>query len=119
VITIDNDGFVAACGQKNEPGRKLDAGKPRTDLLPADALLGVAAVLEYGERKYAARNWEKGMSWGRLVGASLRHLFAWMSGHDTDAESGHHHLAHLGCCALMLYALVLRKVGADDRAVAP
>lgn len=96
-------------------GVKYDGEKPTTDLLPFDALLGVADVLRYGKAKYAARNWEKGMAWGRLLGAGLRHSFAWASGQDKDPESGLHHLAHACCCFLMLYALVLRKVGVDDR----
>ncbi len=105
-------------------GVKLDAGKPRADLLPADALLEVAAVLDYGAKKYAARNWEKGMAWGRLSGALLRHLFAWMGGEERDPESGLRHLAHAACCALMLQALTLRAVGTkalsnDDRGVSP
>lgn len=100
-------------------GVKADAGKPCVDLLPFDALEEVGKVLEYGKRKYAARNWELGMSWGRMLGACLRHLFAWARGVEVDAESGLHHLSHAACCALMLLALVLRKVGTDDRAVAP
>lgn len=98
-------------------GVKLDAGKPRWDLLPFDFLDDVAAVLEYGERKYAARNWELGMAWGRLLGAALRHLAAWARGTNTDAESGLPHLAHAACCVLMLGALVKRSTGTDDRFV--
>ena len=96
-------------------GVKSDTGKARTDLLPADALLEVAGVLDYGAKKYAARNWEKGMACGRLTGAALRHLIAWMGGEDVDPESGHRHLAHFACCALMLCALTKRGVGEDDR----
>jgi hypothetical protein len=98
-------------------GRKDDGEKARWDLLPFDALNDVAEVLKYGAKKYAARNWEKGMAWGRLLGAMLRHASAWARGIDVDPESGHHHLAHAACCALMLLALVRRGVGADDRLV--
>lgn len=109
------DGKHALKEGKSE-GIKLDTGKPTTDLLPFDALLGVADVLEYGRRKYNARNWELGMAWGRLLGAMLRHTFAWAMGQEVDPESGKAHLAHASCCCLMLYALTLRKVGVDDRA---
>lgn len=98
---------------------KLDVGKARVDLIPADALLGAGAGFAYGERKYSARNWEKGMAWGRLVGSLLRHLFAWMAGEDVDPESGLHHLDHMTCCALMLSASVKRGIGVDDRKAAP
>lgn len=96
-------------------GIKHDAGKPATDLLPFDAIEDVARVLEYGRKKYSARNWELGMAWGRLLGASLRHLFAWARGVEIDEESGLPHLAHASCSVLMLAALVKRRVGTDDR----
>jgi hypothetical protein len=109
-------------------GLKFDDGKPRMDLLPMDALEAVAMVLRYGatekvrpdgQRGYGDRNWEKGLAWGRLAGAALRHLGAWMRGVELDAESGLPHLHHFGCCALMLIALVLRKKGEDTRGVTP
>lgn len=61
------------------------------------------------------RNWEKGIDWGRLLGAALRHLAAWANGIEVDEESGHPHLAHAACCVLMLLALVKRGQGDDDR----
>jgi hypothetical protein len=98
-----------------EGGKKLDDGKPRWDLLPFDAVNDVAVVLDYGARKYAARNWEKGLRHGRLLAAALRHLGAWGMGRDLDDESGLPHLAHAACCVLMLLALHRRQVGEDDR----
>ena len=94
---------------------KHDEEKPRTDLLPTDALMAVADTFSYGAKKYSDRNWEKGMAWGRLSGALLRHVFLWMGGQDVDKESGKSHLAHAACCSLMLLALVLRNKGTDDR----
>lgn len=95
--------------------QKFDTGKPRTDLIPPDALLEVASVFGYGAEKYAARNWELGMSWSRLYGASLRHLFAWASGENRDQESQHLTLAHAACTILMLLATTQRGIGTDDR----
>lgn len=100
-------------------GVKHDGGKPRLDLLPFDALEEVGKVLDYGAKKYAPHNWAKGMAWGRMLAACLRHLAAWARGVEVDPESGLHHLSHAACCALMLLALVLRKAGTDDRAVSP
>ena len=105
-------------GPLDGAGVKYDTGKPRWDLLPPDALDDVARVLSYGADKYAARNWEKGMDWGRLSAALQRHLAAFSMGEDIDPESGLHHLAHMSCCALMLHALFLRGDGTDDRSFA-
>lgn len=96
-------------------GVKFDGDKARMDLLPMDSLLGVGAVLGYGAKKYAPRNWEKGMAWGRLLGAAMRHLGAWALGQNNDSESGLPHLDHAACCILMLRALTSRNVGTDDR----
>lgn len=96
-------------------GRKDDDGKPRLDLLPGDAMLVVGRVLTLGAAIYGARNWELGMSWGRLSGAALRHIFAWMRGEDADPTSGEPHLAHAAASILMLLALTLRAHGRDDR----
>src|SRR3990167_2452104 len=73
-------------------GRKDDDNKPRFDLLPFDALRAVATVLTFGAAKYEDRNWEKGMKWGRLAAATLRHIGSWMCGYDYDEESKLHHL---------------------------
>jgi hypothetical protein len=95
-------------------GKKNDQGKPRTELLPYDALLAVSEVLTSGAAKYDDRNWEKGMAWSRLFGALLRHLFAWGLGSRKDDETGKSHLAHAACGVLMLLTYEIRGSGADD-----
>ncbi len=57
-------------------GVKHDQGKPRMDLLDADASEGLAAVLTFGANKYAAYNWRGGLQYSRLIAALLRHLMA-------------------------------------------
>lgn len=76
-----------------------------------------------------ARNWEKGMSWGRVFGALMRHLWCWWGGKgpttksflfgDLDDETGYSHLWHAGCCIAFLIAYEERGVGEDDRLKAP
>lgn len=102
-------------GQKDEPGRKDDAGKPRLDLIAPEFLFQIAQVLEFGARKYDERNWEKGMSWGRCFGALMRHLWAWWGGEKNDPETGLPHLAHASCCVMFLAAYEKRGIGTDDR----
>ena len=98
-----------------DEGRKDDADKLPWDLLPADAVEEIVKVLDFGARKYAARNWEKGMRWGRPFAALMRHMWAWWGGEDKDPETGLSHLAHAGCCVLFMIAFEKRGVGTDDR----
>ncbi len=102
--------------KNNTPGgRKDDQDKPRMDLLPPELLEEVSKVLAFGARKYEPRNWEKGMDWGRVHGAALRHLTAWSKGEDTDPETGLSHLAHAACNLAFLIAYEKRNVGVDSR----
>ena len=96
---------------------KQDDKQPTPELLPFAALVEVSEVLAYGARKYAPGNWRKGLLWSRLLGAALRHLFAWGAGEAKDPETGRNHLAHAACCILFL--LEYEQVGGyahlDDR----
>lgn len=98
-----------------DEGKKADDGKLPYDLLPSDAIEEIVKVLDFGAKKYAAHNWCKGMRWGRVFAAMMRHGWAWWRGEDKDPETGLSHLAHLGCCCLFLLAFEKRGVGTDDR----
>jgi hypothetical protein len=96
-------------------GIKNDADKPRFDLMPPKSLEQIAAVYTYGASKYAPRNWEKGMDWSRVYGATQRHLNSFWAGQDLDEESTLEHLAHaaFGILALLEYARTHPEL--DDR----
>ena len=96
-------------------GVKHDAGKPRLDLLPAEALVEIGAVLGAGAEKYAPHNWRKGFAYSRLIAAALRHIFAWVGGEDKDPETGRSHLAHAACCLMFLITFEQTCTGTDDR----
>ena len=124
VVQFDNDGYMEPFSEDGLSlqlaGRKDDQGKLRYDLAPFDAIDEIVKVLNFGAKKYADRNWEKGMNWSRPYGALLRHMSAWFmskvtSKSDKDEETGLSHLAHAGCCVLFLLAYELRGVGQDDR----
>ena len=100
---------------KNEPGLRYDAGKPRYDLIPPEALEALAHVYTKGAEKYADRNWEKGMTWGRCFRAMISHAIAWWAGETFDKELGCHHLAMAAWNAFALLTYQLREVGTDDR----
>lgn len=108
----------AASGQqKAEPAWKQDGDKPRMDLIAPEFLFGTAEVLRFGAAKYAERNWEKGMSWGRVFGALMRHLWKWWGGEAKDQETGFSHLHHAACCLMFLVAYEERSAGTDDRKI--
>lgn len=104
---------------------KNDSDKTRIELFPGDALFAISDILTFGAKKYAARNWELGMSWGRVYGALMRHMWAWWQGKgptnenfvfgELDPESQRSHLWHAGCCMVFLISYEMRKVGTDDR----
>lgn len=96
-------------------GVKFDGDKLRYDLIPPELLHETALVLTYGAVKYAPRNWEKGMKWGRCFGALMRHMWAWWRGQDRDPETGFSHLSHAACCIAFLIAYEHRCIGEDDR----
>ncbi len=96
-------------------GVKLDTNKDPWHLAPFDAITAIVKVLAFGAKKYAPRNWEKGMDWSRLYSALMRHLVAWWSGEKADSDTGYSHLWHAGCCILFLIAYEIRGIGKDDR----
>lgn len=97
-------------------GVKMDAGKLRWSLLPWDAVEEVVRVLMFGAQKYADRNWEQGMDYGRLFDADMRHRIGWwQKGENAAEDSKIHQLAHAACDTLFLLAYELRERGKDDR----
>lgn len=96
-------------------GVKHDQEKNRLELIPPELLFAVGDILTFGARKYADRNWEKGMKWGRVFGALMRHLWSWWKKDGIDAETGKSHLWHAACCIAFLITYEQRKIGEDDR----
>ena len=101
------------------PGTKHDAGKLPLDLLDPVALDGIAAVLAFGAKKYAAHNWRGGISYSRLLSALLRHSFAILRGEYIDPESGLPHIDHVGCCWMFLSNMMKTRPDLDDLYKAP
>lgn len=99
-------------------GLRFDQGKERVDLIPADALMELGRVYGAGAKKYAERNWERGMPWSKCLGPLMRHLFKWMNGEKIDSEDGQLHIAKVAWNAIALLTYELRKIGKDDRALA-
>lgn len=100
---------------KNDSGSKFDTDKSRCDLMSTEAILGTAAVLGYGAKKYGANNWRKGLSWSRLISSTMRHFLAFMSGEDLDKETGLPHIDHVATNIMFLQEFYRTRKDLDDR----
>lgn len=80
--------------------RGTDANNTRYDLISPVGLRRLAETYAEGAKKYAPRNWEKGMPVGDTLNHVLKHLNQWMTGDATED-----HLAHAawGLFAIMHY----------------
>lgn len=84
---------------------KADGGKLRPTLVPTGLVLAVAAVREYGCKKYSdPDNWKR-VEPQRYRDALYRHWLAYLSGETHDEESGLPHLWHLATNAAFLIEL--------------
>jgi hypothetical protein len=94
---------------------KKDLGKLRWDLLPVYPMQKVVEVYSTGARKYGDYNWRKGMQWGRVYGAMMRHAWGWWGGEINDPIDGQHHLSSVawGALTLMEYERICPEY--DDR----
>lgn len=106
----DNKDTVQTSG-----GTKLDTGKARFDLLPMKPIIALARLCATGAIKYDARNWERGIAFGRLFSAMVRHTFKWWAGEKYDPEDGQHHLTAVMWCAMVLMELEETHPECDDR----
>jgi hypothetical protein len=103
---------------KTNEGTKHDLGKPKTSLIPVAAELEEAAVWTFGEKKYAAFNWHKGLKYGQIIAAIERHTKLYKAGLTIDYETKLHHAAAIRCCAAMLIQFDLEgRTELDDRMV--
>lgn len=94
-----------------EPGYSLlndsqatrhNQGKPQYSLIDLNSLEHCAKVLEFGAKKYARNNWQKGMNLTTILDSMLRHIAALNSGEFIDPESGLPHIGHIQCNAMFL-----------------
>lgn len=107
-------------GRELREGTKDDTEKNRLDLLPFDALEELGTLYTAGARKYADRNWEQGISYMRVVGALLRHLFKWVAGKVYDPENGQREITAVAWNAITLLSYELRGMNSgkfDDRPI--
>lgn len=68
--------------------REASDGKGRFDLIPPEPLVRLAKHYENGSRKYAPRNWEKGLPLSRFIDSAFRHLVGFMAGDRSEDHLG-------------------------------
>ena len=95
-------------------GLRHNEGKLRLDLLPVEWIWALGDVMTVGSKKYAVRNWERGMAWSTVVGCTLRHTFKFIAGERFDKETGCHHLAMAAWNILALMVYDIRGIGEND-----
>ena len=95
---------------KKDGDLKADSGKLRYDLLPIDALEGLAQIFTYGSMKYEDYNWLKSEHPERYYAAMMRHLAEVQRGNYIDPESKLLHIDHALTC-LVMYRELLKKRG--------
>lgn len=93
-------------------GTKID-----TDLVPFEMIVAAAVGLGLGEHKYAARNFEKGLSYRSLLNSLERHIKALKDGEERDRDTGIPHYMLIASCTAMLCHNVMQSIVIDDRAV--
>lgn len=96
---------------------KFDDDKLRYDLLSPYALEEVVKVYNFGAKKYADRNWEKGLNYNRLLASMFRHIEAFRKGEDIDQDSNCHHMASVcfNAMAILHFWKTQGKNTLDDR----
>lgn len=98
--------------QANEQEAKADAGKPRLTLVPQRIIWDIAAVRDFGTKKYKDPNNWKRVSKERYRDAAFRHFMRYLATpHGVDEESG---LPHLWHCATNIAFLCELEDDADD-----
>ena len=111
----NKDGIGDVNSTAKGSGARYNTGKPDFSLIPLCTLEDEARVWAYGEKKYAAWNWAKGMDWSVPFACVMRHLSKWQAGEENDEESGLPHLAHAMCNLRMLTLYAKTYPEGDDR----
>ena len=94
------------------PGAKNDDGKLQLSVVPPEAIVAIARIREYGNKKYAdPQNWRRVLP-EKFHEAMLRHCLAcWEDPYAVDPESGLPHLWHLMCNGAFLCAMMEEAKG--------
>lgn len=104
-------GQTVTGAQRQSIGTKID-----TDLVPFELVIAAAVGLGLGEFKYAARNFEKGLSYRSLINSLERHCKALKDGEEFDKDTGIPHYMLIASSTAMLVHNIMQGKIIDDRA---
>lgn len=93
-----NDGGERITYGEGRAMREPSTGKGRYDLISPFATMRLAKWYELGSKKYADRNWEKGMNYSRYVDSAKRHLDKFIMGMEDED--------HLAAAAWNIFAIM-------------
>jgi hypothetical protein len=110
-----SDLFEQALKDNAKQALRYNEGKLQWSMIDFKSLEGMVRVLEMGARKYSKDNWKLGMPVTQVCESLMRHLFAYMSGEDTDPESGESHMSHVLVNAMFVEYIMKERSEFDDR----
>lgn len=112
----------AVCAPPSTGGTALNpkdiAGrsKPQLGLIPTNAMVPVARVMELGAKKYGPYNWRyTPIGLMTYLHAMKRHIEDVINGIDIDPESGEPHLAHIASGAMIVLDAKAKGTLREDR----
>ena len=82
-LKLDDGGERISYGDDKAIREPTD-GKGRFDLISPFALMRLAKHYEAGAKKYAPRNWEKGIPFSRYLDSAMRHLNKYLMGMNDE-----------------------------------
>lgn len=94
---------------------RYNQGKPQTNEIDPNFILGIAKVLTKSREKYERANWTRETKWSTPYDSCMRHIIAFQSGEDIDKESGQHHLLHAATNLMFLFYYTQNQPQNDDR----
>lgn len=95
--------------------KRYNQGKVQWSLVDFKSFEDMVRVLEFGAQKYDPFNWKKGLTTRSICESTLRHLYAFLDGQDTDEESGISHIGHMQCNLMFLAYMMREKKEFDNR----
>ena len=96
-------------------GLKHDGGKLRLDLVPAELIEAVGAVMTHGVEKYGEGSYRR-VEPKRYRAALMRHICKWLKDpYSKDADSGLPHLWHIACNVAFLLELDNPQHGESEK----